>query len=253
MKITIPTHCPCCNHELELVKDQLFCRNPSCDAQINKKLEHFAKTLGIKGFGPKTVEKLDLNDLTEIFYLEESDIEEALGSRTLAVKLKAQIDAAKGASLDVVLASFAIPLIGETASKKIANVVSNIAEITEETCKQAGLGDRATQNLLDWIVNDYNDLKEFLPFSFKSQSKSNSNTSGKTVCITGKLSTYKTKSEASIALEAAGYRVVESVTKTINYLIDEGEKGSTKRKKAEEYGITIITNLNDFLKENTND
>jgi hypothetical protein len=36
-------------------------------------------------------------------------------------------------------------------------------------------------------------------------------------------------------------------------LVDEEDKASTKRKKAESLGIPIITNLNTFLKENTND
>jgi NAD-dependent DNA ligase len=43
------------------------------------------------------------------------------------------------------------------------------------------------------------------------------------------------------------------VTKATDYLVDEEDKGSSKRKKAESLGITIITNLNTFLKENKND
>ena len=94
-----------------------------------------------------------------------------------------------------------------------------------------------------------------MPFSFKSNRNSNtiSNTNSKTVCITGKLSSYKTKAEAYKALEIAGYKAVESVTKTTDYLVDEEDKASTKRKKAESLGVQIITNLNTFLKENTND
>jgi len=94
-----------------------------------------------------------------------------------------------------------------------------------------------------------------LPFSFKSNrnSTTNSNNNSKTVCITGKLSSYKNKAEAYQALEAAGYKAVESVTKTTDYLVDEEDKASTKRKKAESLGIPIITNLNTFLKETKND
>jgi NAD-dependent DNA ligase len=61
------------------------------------------------------------------------------------------------------------------------------------------------------------------------------------------LTSFKTKAEATKILEAAGLIVVESVTKTLKYLIDEEDKGSTKRKKAEEYGVTIVTNLKDFV------
>jgi len=255
MKIEIPTVCPCCSYPLELVNDQLFCRNTACGAQLGKKLEHFCKTLGIKGMGPKTVEKLDLQDLTELFYLDSDAVTTALGSEKTATKLLDEIERAKCADLATVLASFSIPLVGNTASKKICEVVDHIDQITYETCKGAGLGDKVTENLVGWLQTDFPDLREFLPFSFKSNRNSNasSNNNSKTVCITGKLSSYKTKADAYTALETAGYRAVESVTKTTDYLVDEEDKASTKRKKAESLGIPIITNLNTFLKENTND
>jgi len=252
MRIQIPTECPCCNYKLELVNDQLFCRNTACGAQLNKKLEHFCKTLGVKGMGSRTVEKLGLADITEVFYLEPEQVVEALGSEKVALKLLDEIERSKMADLATVIASFSIPLVGSTASKKLCEVVTSVDEISYETCKQAGLGDKVTQNLLSWLETDFQEMREFLPFSFKSQKNSNTS-SGSTICITGKLSSYKTKAEAYKALEEAGYQPVESVTKATNYLVDEEDKGSSKRKKAESLGITIITNLNTFLKETKND
>ena len=252
MRIQIPTECPCCNYKLELVNDQLFCRNTACGAQLNKKLEHFCKTLGVKGMGSRTVEKLGLADITEVFYLEPEQVVEALGSEKVALKLLDEIERSKMADLATVIASFSIPLVGSTASKKLCEVVTSVDEISYETCKQAGLGDKVTQNLLSWLETDFQEMREFLPFSFKSQKNSNTS-SGSTICITGKLSSYKTKAEAYKALEEAGYTPVESVTKATNYLVDEEDKGSSKRKKAESLGITIITNLNTFLKETKND
>jgi DNA ligase (NAD+) len=242
--------CPCCDYTLELVNDQLFCRNTACGAQLNKKLEHFCKTLSIKGMGARTVEKLALADITEIFYLEAEQVIEAIGSVKVAEKLLTEIEKAKTADLATILTSFSIPLVGNTASTKICQVVSTIDEINQETCKQAGLGDKVTQNLLTWLNTDFIEIREFLPFSFQSSKSSNVSGDQKTVCITGKLSSYKTKAEAYKLLEEAGYKPVESVTKTTSYLVDEEDKDSTKRKKAESLGIPIITNLNNFLKEN---
>ena len=253
MRIEIPTTCPCCAYKLELVNDQLFCRNLACDAQIGKKIEHFCKTLAIKGMGPKTVEKLGLADITELFYLELDDITEALGSAKTAAKLLDEIERAKSADLATVIASFSIPLIGNTASKKICEVVDNVDQITQETCKEAGLGEKATANLITWLQTDFHELREFLPFSFNSVKNSTTPGAKGTVCVTGKLSSFKTKAEAYKALEEAGYTPVESVTKTTGFLVDEEDKASTKRKKAESLGITIIPNLITFLKENTND
>lgn len=248
MLIQIPTNCPCCDSPLEWVNDQLFCRNSSCSAQLNKKLEHFTKTLGIKGFGPKTVEKLDLADITELFYLDRDVLVEQLASEKLADKLLEEIDRAKTSDLATVLASFSIPLIGSTLSKKICEVVESVDDITHEACRQAGLGEKATNNLLNFIQHDFPEMRPFLPFSFISEPKSKA-INAPVVCITGKLKTFKTKAEAVSVLTAAGYKVVESVTKATQFLVDEENKGSTKRTKAEQLGVQIITNLETFLKE----
>lgn len=252
MKIEIPTTCPCCDYPLEMVNDQLFCRNTACDAQLSKKVEHFCKTLGIKGMGARTIEKLGLADITELFYLDLDTVAESLSSKTVATKLINEIEKAKQADLATVIASFSIPLVGGTASKKICTVVEHINEITFERCREAGLGEKVSQNLVSWLETEFKEVEEFLPFSFTS-TKVPVQSGGKSVCITGKLSSYKTKSEAYKALEEAGFRVVETVTKTTDYVVDEDNKGSSKRKKADELGITIIQNLNTFLKEKQND
>lgn len=249
MKIEIPNNCPCCNSVLELVNEQLYCRNPLCDAQVFKKIEHFCKTLGIKGMGPKTIEKLALNDITEIYFLDQKEVEKALGSVRLAEKLMQEIELSKSAKLSVLLQSFSIPLIGGTASEKIANTVNHVSEITETKCKEAGLGDKATNNLMAWINSELSEFQEFLPFSWNSESKQQAKEYLATVCITGKLKSFKTKALAQKALEDGGYKVVESVTKSLDYLVDEAMDNSTKRQKADSYGITIISNLDKFLKK----
>jgi DNA ligase (NAD+) len=170
----------------------------------------------------------------------------------MASKLLNEIEKAKSADLATVIASFSIPLVGGTASKKICSVVSHIDEITFDVCRKAGLGEKVSQNLVNWLETEFIEVREFLPFSLTSQ-KVPVQSGGKSVCITGKLTSYKTKSEAYKALEEAGFKVTETVTKTTDYLVDEDNKGSSKRKKADDLGITIIQNLNTFLKEKTND
>jgi len=247
-KINIPTTCPCCSYPLIKVGPQLFCKNTACDAQLLKKIENFCKVLSIKGMGPKTIEKLNLADLTELFYLDRDEIVSVLGEK-VADKLLVEIEKSKGASLDNVIAAFSIPLTGLTAGKKIATVVNTLDEITQETCKIAGLGVKVTENLLNWIQTDYQEMKEFLPFTFEGKVQV-TDANAKKVCVTGKLKSYKKKSEAEGALLAAGFVLVDSVTKTTDYLVDEEGKGSSKRDKAVQYGIQIITDLNDLLKVN---
>jgi NAD-dependent DNA ligase len=199
--------------------------------------------------GPKTVEKLNLQELTEIFYLDHSEVAEILGDK-LATKLLAEIEGAKSSSLATVLESFSIPLVGGTASKKVAVAVSSIDDITQELCKSAGLGDKVTQNLLNWINTEYQELKEFLPFTYTKTTVITVSADSKRVCITGKLKSFKKKADAEASLAAAGYILVDSVTKTTDYLVDEGDSSSSKREKAVQYGIQIITDLNDLLKVN---
>ena len=248
MKIEIPTECPCCSYPLELVNQQLFCRNTACSAQLLKKIENFAKVMSIKGLGPKAVEKLNLSDIIELYYLDMDSICCDLGT-AVGTKIFDEIERSKSADLATVISAFSIPLVGGTAGKKIASVVSHIDEINQETCKIAGLGTKVTENLLNWIATDYQEMKEFLPFEFKSGKQVTVSADAKRVCITGKLKSYKKKSDAEGALTAAGFTLVESVTKTTDYLVDEEGKGSTKRDKAVQYGITIINDLNDLLKE----
>jgi len=252
MKIQIPTNCPECSSVLEKVNDQIFCRNAACPAQLFKKLEHFCKTLGIKGMGEKTIEKLNLTTLAELFYLDREESISLLGSEKIVDKLLSEVDRAKMAPLATVIASFSIPLIGITAGGKLAQVVSSLDDITAETCKRAGLGDKATSNLISWINTEYLELKGFLPFNFSIKS-STIPTNAKTICITGKLASFKTKAEATLVLQELGFKVSEAVTKITDYLVDEDNKNSSKRIKADEYNITIITNLNDFINKVKND
>lgn len=245
-KIEIPTTCPCCSYTLVYVNDQLFCRNTACSAQLFKKIENLCKVLSIKGMGPKTIEKLNLSDITELFYLDQDEVSKVLGEK-VAIKLLNEIEKSKVTDLATVLAGMSIPLVGDTASTKIASVVSHIDEINNETCKQAGLGEKVTANLLGWINTDYQEMKEFLPFTFKSGKSKTVSADSKRVCITGKLKSFKKKSDAEALLSAAGFTLVDSVTKTTDYLVDEEDKMSVKREKAVSYGITIITDLNDLL------
>ena len=253
MKISIPTTCPCCDYPLETVNSQLFCRNLACSAQLGGKLLHFCKTLGIKGMGAKTIEKLELTDITELYFLDLDQISIALDSVKTATKLFDEINKSRESDLATILAAMSIPLFGSTAATKICLVINSIDEISAETCKQAGLGEKVTNNLLTWLETDFREMREFLPFSLKVSNKPVVNATGKTVCITGKLASFKTKADAYKALGDAGFKVIETVTKTLDYLVDEGDKGSTKRTKAESLGITIISNLTQFLKEETND
>jgi len=242
--IQAPTHCPSCESELVWVNHLLYCRSANCGSQLQKKFEHFAKTLKIKGLGSVAISKLPLFDLSDIYLLTKDEITSALSSEKLADKLYAEIQNSRSAPLELVLPAFGIPLIGNTAAKKLSTTIEHISELNKDTCERAGLGPKATENLLQWYHWDF--VEENFPFSFKFSKNTTPSAKG-AVCISGKLKSFKTKADATAALNRLGYEVKSSLTKQVTILVNESGTESSKTKQARESGITIVTDLISFL------
>ena len=241
-----PVNCPSCDSILELSNDQLYCRNSECGATKSKQVEHFASTLKIKGLGPSTISKLHLTSVLDIYTLTLEDIIEGLGSEKLAVKLFEEIELSKTRSLNSVLPAFGIPLIGKTATDKLSKVCTSIFDIDSTTCKQAGLGEKATANLLHFMENNQIVLELPFDYEFKKEAVATTGTRG-IVCISGKLNSYSTKQEAQVELEKLGFVVKGTITKDVTILVNESGRETSKTQKARESGITIVTDLRKFI------
>ena len=243
--ITAPDKCPSCGHTLEWENQLLYCRNTLCGDQSSKKIEHFAKTLKIKGLGPAAITSLALESINDIYAISEYEIVNLLGSQKLGEKLFTEIENSIKAPLNILLAAFSIRLIGKTASEKLSAVCESIHDINEDSCAKAGLGPKATESLLEWIDEEYPLLD--IPHSFAFESPKVR--TGGVVCISGKLKSFGTKAQATKALEQHGYTVKSSVTKDVTILVNESGVESQKTTKARESGVTIVENLLDFLGE----
>lgn len=237
--IEIPEFCPCCDSELEEVNGQLFCRNTECQTQFLLSIVHFCKVLKIKGLGEKTLEKLDISSIDELYRLSQETLEVVLGSK-IGSKIFGELTKSKTADLVVLLQAFSIPSIGEVAAKKICGVVSHISEINETSCKEAKLGPSSTAKLLEWLENNWESIKD-LPFSFNTAVSKVQTNLGITVCITGKLKNYKNREEAGQYLTSKGFTVVDSVGVRTQFLISEEDKSSSKTEKAQALNIPILT------------
>lgn len=241
MKIEIPEKCPSCESLLELVNMQLFCRNRACPAQSSKKVEAYTKGMKIKGFGPKTVEKLGIDSIPQLYTTPRQYFIETVGEK-VGEKLFNEIEDSKNTTLDVFLASLSIPLIGSTAAKKISEVVSSIEEINEETLRKAGLGEKARDNLLNWLAAEYLvDGYKDMPINLAKQKNPAIKQHKGSVCITGKLNDFKNRTDAAKYLESLGYTVTSGVTQKTSFLVDEEGKPSSKQMKAKQLGISIVT------------
>lgn len=241
-----PTNCPSCDSVLIWVKDQLFCKNEDCSAKSFKRLEHFAKTLKIKGLGPNTIEKLQIVDITDIYFLTVKYMTEQLGSEKTAVKLYDEIMRSEKEPLNTLLPAFGIPLVGKTATDKLSTVISSIFDVDADSCKKAGLGPKATENLLNWMENKFQFYAD-LPFSWEFSNETRSSGDRGVICITGKLNSFSTKAAAKQALEGLGFIVKDSVTKDVTILVNESGKETAKTIKAAADGILIVTNLKEYM------
>ena len=98
-----------------------------------------------------------------------------------------------------------------------------------------------------WYETEFCDNLYRLPFDFKFEKVARIKVGTEIVCISGKLSSFKTKAEATAALVAKGYHVNPNLTRNVDILVNESGIESAKTKKARESGITIVTNLSEFL------
>ncbi len=246
MKIVPPQGCPSCSALLERVNAQLFCpNNIDCPAQTEGKLQNFCKVLKIKGFGEATLAKLDFDNLNDFVSATKENYIAAGFSEHMANKLVGAVSdrIAAGITISDFISALSIPLVGTVAASKLQ--VSKVEEITPAYCKSVGLGDKVTTNLVHWISIEWPLLKpeweSKLISSTKQTQSTKSQSTGISVCLTGKLDGY-TRSEASTYLESLGVTVKSSVTKTVTYLIcDEISPTSSSAVKAKQLNIPIIT------------
>jgi len=246
-KIQPPTVCPTCESPVEYRNALIYCSNASCAARWDKKLEHFASILKIKGLGPATIKKLQIQDYPELFQLSVEEITDRLGSEKMAQKLVNELEKSKQADLQSLLPAFSIPLFGRSASQKLCDRISHIEEIDESSCAEAGIGPKATANLLDWLDTEfYPNEYDKLPFSFAASQSIKVAQLG-TVCISGKLKSFRTKAEAQRVLENYGYAVKSSLTKDCTHLLNESGIESAKTQTARDRGVLIINNAMDLI------
>jgi DNA ligase (NAD+) len=239
----IPTECPTCQSTLERVKDQLFCRNSSCPAQNSKIVESFCKKMKIKGFGEKTIAKLELSSISEIYSLTFEEASAAVGDK-VAEKLIAEIDAKRTVDFGEYLGALGIPLIGSVAGKKVGQLANDWVSALEKAADV--LGSKANESLINWADSDagYNLIVDspvtFIELRSQPVSTGTNKASG-TVVITGKLNDFKNRGEAATYLESLGFSVKGSLSSKTNYLIVEDGSTSSKTTKANDLGIPILT------------
>jgi DNA ligase (NAD+) len=203
------------------------------DAQSNKRLvEHYVKTLGIKGLGPASIEKLDINHPSELY----DDIDwDILGKNGL----KVQEELNRPKDYPTILAALGIPGVGKSTAQLICSHINSFEDLHKiASVSIHGIGPTTVENILSWLpVNS--EWVERLPYKLEVSKDNNPQEDAqiRKICITGKLD--MTKQELTDHLSRYGFEVIGSVTKECYALISNGEE-STKTKQANKYGIPVI-------------
>lgn len=249
MKIIMPHVCPSCDSKLQQVNNILYCRNPQCPAKSGKSIQHFCKALKIKGMGPATIDKLQLQNYWQVYQLTYQYIKEKLKSQALSKKLIQAIQLSKNNNLNNLLPALGIPLVGNSVTEKVAGICQNFFDISQQTLLQAKVGPKARQNILTWLSDNHKMLIDTFPenmLKFKNRQKAGNKG---IVCISGRLTSVKTKQQATSLLQGKGYIVNPSMTKQVTILINQSAKQTIKTKKARQSGVIIIENLNELIGE----
>lgn len=254
--LEIPTNCPECGSELIHFEDEvaLRCVNPLCPAQIREKLIHFASrdAMNIVGLGPSVISQLfDKKLVTDVADLYQLTIEDLLTldkvKETLAQKIVSAIAQSRENSAEKLLFGLGIRHVGGKAAKLLLERFANLRALSkateEEISEIPSLGGVIATAVVSYFETDgakilLDELENAgLNFDYLGAVNVEGILSGKTVVLTGKLTTLK-RSEAKEKLEALGANVSGSVSKKTD-LVVAGEEAGSKLTKAQDLGIEI--------------
>ena len=253
----IPDKCPVCG--AEAVRDEdaavIRCQNPDCPAQLLRSLEHFASrgAMNIDGLGEAVVEQLVSADLVhtvaDLYTLDLMQLTalERFGTKS-AENLLASIEKSKQNEPDRLIFALGIRGIGQKAAtllcQKFGDVDSIMAASAEDIAAIDGFGEILAESVYNAMrephrVKLIERLKELgLNMKFTSQQVSDK-LNGLTFVLTGTLPTLK-RDEAKAMIEQRGGKVSGSVSKKTSYVV-AGEEAGSKLTKANELGITVLT------------
>ena len=252
-------NCPVCGTPL-IKKDAMhFCPNPHCDARKVEGIIHFASrdAMDIEGLGDKVSEQLFnqnfIRDISDLYILQQhrEEIIELDGWKDKSIdNLLNAIEKSKENSLERLLFGLGIKEIGAKMAKTLAKKYYSLDALAKATYEELieinDVGPIMAEHLVNWFKDENNlALVERLRgycvnFEYKGNtvSAADSYFSGKTVVLTGTLSSYGRK-EATQLLEDLGAKVTGSVSKATDVVIAGVEAGS-KLDKANALGITVL-------------
>ena len=257
-EFSFPKFCPSCGSHIvrEEGEAAVRCTNTDCPAQLLRHLIHFVSrdAMDIDGLGPAVLEQLVANGLiasfSDLYRLTAEPLAalDRMGSKS-AQNLIASIEKSKQAEIYRLVYALGIRHIGEKAAKLLCEHFLSIEALftatVEEICAIDGYGLVMAQSVADYFSLEgtrrlIDELKA-LGVGMKPLEtvKKEGVFLGKTFVLTGTLPTMSRK-EASTLIEQNGGKTASSVSKKTDYVL-AGEDAGSKLTKAQQLGLTIIT------------
>ena len=254
---TIPDKCPVCGADAVRDEDEavIRCQNPDCPAQLLRSIEHFASrgAMNIEGLGEAVVEQLVdaglVHTVADLYTLDMESLTalERFGTKSAENLLKS-IENSKKNEPDRLIFALGIRGIGQKAAallcKRFGNVPNIMSASAEEIAAIDGFGDILAKSVCSAMREPHRirliERLRALGLNMDYTSKQVSDKfNGLTFVLTGTLSTLK-RDAAKEMIEQRGGKVSGSVSKKTSYVV-AGEEAGSKLTKANELGITVLT------------
>ncbi|WP_435922650.1 NAD-dependent DNA ligase LigA [Paenibacillus sp. DYY-L-2] len=266
-EIVYPVNCPSCGFPLEQRGAHLFCNNRfECKPQIVSRITHFASrdAMDIETFSEKTAEQLydelNVREAAELYTLTFEDLIklDRFGEKKANNLLRA-IEESKGRDLASFLFALGIPNTGKSTTKVLADHFRDLSRImsatVEELTELPDIGLIVAESIVSFFADPFMQaaINKMLSLGVEAKAPeapaapvTDSFFSGKTVVLTGTLHQLG-RDEATARLEALGAKVTGSVSKKTDLVI-AGEKAGSKLAKAQQLGIPVIEDEDEFIK-----
>jgi DNA ligase (NAD+) len=251
-----PKECPACKTELAWDGIFLRCPNPSCPAQTQRRIQHFAQrgAMDIDGMGEALVEQLVeaklAKDPADLYRLTEENLLtlERMAEKS-ARNILDGIAASRKADLWRFIFGLGILHIGAGAARALAGHFGTLEAIEkateEELCQVRDIGEVVAKSIVTWFTQEENRemLRRLREAGLNTKAQQTAARSGgaklagKTFVLTGTLS--EPRDEVKERIIAAGGKVSSSVSKKTDYVV-AGENAGSKLDDAARLGVKVL-------------
>jgi len=256
------THCPECKTELTRTQGeaQHYCPNYNgCPPQIIGRIQHFIsrKAMDIEGLGGETVALLVKSGLISNY----SDLYELTKEQVIPLERMAEksaenlvqgIEASKQIPFERVLFALGIRYVGETVAKKLAKHYKSINNLGQvdiiDLVTVDEIGIRIAESVVEFFASAENRLiierlKAFgvlMEISADILANQTEKLNGQIFVVSGVFESLS-RDELKKLIEDNGGKVSSSISSKTNYIIAGENMGPSKKTKAEQLNIPIIS------------